>query len=186
MIKDQEKEIVMEFLSFMLNSEYEYQTLKYKAYHIPYTDIPSKYKNYRISSFIFYYRLDCLFEKELIDENTKAKLNELYSDYLELDNKLADYGIMENDAYRRIENLEKRNVGYNKEELVLLRKELNEIKNKMDIIFLKKEEIAKIFDNYHLLEEINLGQLIENSVCVDDENYDLNSEIEKINKDKTR
>ncbi len=186
MVKDQEKENVMEILSTMINSEYEYQTLKYKAYHIPYADIPSKYKNYRISTFIFYYQLDCLLEKGLIDENTKNKLNELYSYYLELDNKLADYCITDNDAYRRKEILEKRNVGDNKEELELLEKELSEIKNKMHIIFLKQEEITKIFANYHLLEEINLGQLIENSVCVDDVNYDLDSEIEKINKHKTR
>ena len=93
MIKDHEKEIVMEFLSFMLNSEYEYQTLKYKEYHIPYTDIPSKYKNYRISSFIFYYRLDCLFEKGLIVENTKVKLNKLYSYYLDLNNSMFHMGV---------------------------------------------------------------------------------------------
>ena len=186
MVKDQEKENVMKFLSSMLNSEYEYQTLKYKAYHIPYIDIPSKYKNYMISTFIFYYQLDCLFEKGLIDENTKAKLNELYSYYLELDNKLSDYGIMDNDAYRRKEILEKRNLGDNKEELELLEKEHSEIENKMHIIFLKQEEITKIFANYHLLEEIDLGQLIENSVCVDDVNYDLDSEIKKINKHKTR
>ena len=186
MVKDQEKEKVMEFLSSMLNSEYEHQTLKYKAYHIPYIDIPSKYKKYRISTFIFYYQLDCLFEKGLIDENTKTKLNELYNYYLELDNKLADYSIMDNDAYRRKEILEERNVEDNKEELELLEKELSEIKNKMRIIFLKQEEITKIFANYHLLEEINLGQLIENSARVDDKNYDLNSEIEKINKHKTR
>ena len=113
MIKDQEKENVMEFISSVLNTEYEYQTLKYKAYHIPYIDIPNKYKNYRISTFIFYYQLDCLFENGLIDENTKAKLNELYSYYLELDNKLRDYVTMENDAYRRKEALEERNLGHN-------------------------------------------------------------------------
>ena len=186
MIKDQEKENVMEFLSSVLNTEYEYQTLKSKAYHIPYIDIPSKYKNYRISTFIFYYQLDCLFENGLIDEDTKVKLNELYSYYLELDNKLRDYVIMENDAYRRKETLEEKNLGHNEEELELLKKELNEIKYEMNIIFLKQKEIAKIFANYHLLEEINLGQLIENSVHVDDKNYDLNSEIEKINKSKTK
>ena len=71
-------------------------------------------------------------------------------------------------------------------ELELLEKELSEIKNKMHIIFLKQEEITKIFANYHLLEEINLGQLIENSARIDDVNYDLNSEIEKINEHKTR
>ena len=166
----------------MLNVEYNYQTLGYKAYHIPYADIPSKYKNYRISTFIFYYQLDCLLEKGLINENTKTKLNELYNYYQELDNKIADYSTMDNDAYRRKETLKKKNAEDNKEELESLEKKHNEIKSKMNNLFSLKKKIEKVFANYHLLEEINLGKLIENSVRVDNNNFDLNSEIEKINK----
>lgn len=180
MIKDQEKEYVMRFLSDMLNSEYDLETVDYKAYHVPYTDIPRKYGRYKIKTFFFFYRLDCLYEKGLITESIKNQLLELYNYYKELDNQLESYVMKANNIRRDIEDMEYKGIKISEEKLRSLKNEIEVEENSAHTIIKKMKEVEEIFNNYHLLEEINLGQLIENSVRVDDENYDLNGEIEKI------
>ena len=44
----------------------------------------------------------------------------------------------------------------------------------------KSEQIRNIFNNYHLLDEIDLHEVILNSVSIDNTDLDLESEIKKI------
>lgn len=180
MIKDQDKEYVMEFLSNMLNNEYDLETVDYKAYHVPYAEIPRQYGEYKITSFFFFYRLDCLYEKGLITLSVKNKLLELYQYYSELDEEYGDYAMKANNIRRDIDDMEYKGT-LTETKLKELKGKIKKEEHKTLTICNKMKEVKKIFDNYHLFDKINLSELIGNSVRVD-KNIDLDEKISKVRK----
>ena len=58
--------------------------------------------------------------------------------------------------------------------------EKDEIAKEMGKTYSEMKEVEVLLNNFHLLEEINLGELIEKSVKVDNNNVDLDSIIAKI------
>ena len=58
--------------------------------------------------------------------------------------------------------------------------EKEEIAKEIGKTYSEMKEAEALLNNFHLLEEINLGELIEKSVKVDNDNVDLDSIIAKI------
>ncbi len=179
MVKDNEKEEVMEFLSSMLNIEYSDMTLGDKSYHIPYEELPNKYLDYTIKQFLFFYRLDCLLENNLITEEIKNQLLDLYNYYMELDSKYSQYCMDEHQARRDLDDIERRREP-SKEEMEEIERRRKEANEQRDIIYKKMKEVEQIFNNYHLLDKIDLGKILEITTVVDNPNLDLKKEINNI------
>lgn len=185
MIKDKNKEKVLDFVSSMLNITYETQTVGSMAYHIPLIEpLPEKYNDYKIMDVIFYYRLDCLFEKGLITEATKNRLLKLFDYYKLLDGKATDAVREDTELRRRKDNGISKKYELSDEEEHSINLEMERVNKKIDDIYREMDEIKSYFDNYHLLDELNLGEMIANTVRVENNNLDLTSVLEEKAKKK--
>ena len=156
---DKDKKDTMAAITQDINIKFQVNKVSDVFYHNILTiNTPTTYCDLNIKEFILLYRIECLFDKGLITEKVKDQLFELFNLYKDLLSELGSLlskEILTDDKYTTDEEKRKK-----------------ELENQCI-------HIDEIFDNYHLLDEIDLEKVISNSVSVDID-IDLESEIKKI------
>ena len=151
---DKDREKVLDILSKDVNTEMQARQIANVFYHnILAIDAPNTYNSYHIQDFLIICRIDCLYDKGVITLKVKNELVELFNIYTLLNQKYGD----------------------------LLMRDLNgeNVETEMNQLYEQIEHIEKIFSNYHLMDNIDLKEIILNSVRVDNKNLDLEEEIRK-------
>ena len=156
---DKDKKDTMEVISSEINTRFQVEKVSDIFYHnILAVNAPTTYTHLNIKEFILLYRIECLFDKGLITEKVKEQLFELFNLYKEL--------------WKELNELLSKDILTDKELTIEESARKKELENQCI-------HIDEIFDNYHLLDEIDLEKVISNSVSVDID-LDLESEIKKI------
>lgn len=151
---DKDREKVLNVLSNEVNVQMQARSIGNVFYHnIMAVNIPNTYNLLHIKEFIIICRIDCLYDKGLITLKVKKELMELFNIYTLLNQKYSDLAIRDLNG----ENVE----------------------TEMNQLYEKIEHIEKIFSNYHLMDDIDLKEIILNSVRVDNKDLDLEEEIRK-------
>ena len=145
---EKDKKELLDEVSEILNTQYRVDTVGDILYHMPITTkLTSEYNKCILLDFILLCRIDFLYDKGIITQARRDELYELYNDYKNLEDELGK----------------------------CLGREVSqeESDRRSAPIIESMEKINKVFDNYHLNDEINLSELLSATVKVDNPNMDI-------------
>lgn len=159
---DKDKEAIMNFISNELNNRFNIELVGDRVYR-SYISVPVVYNEYLIRDFIILYRIDCLVDMGLITNARKNDLLDLFSYYLELNNELVNISL------RGIRDIDENN-GLS---------DLRVCDNRREEIYKQMSKIERIFNNYHLLDKIDLAKIIASNIRIDNSDLDINTELKR-------
>ena len=169
---DKDKEETMKIISKEIDTRFQVNTINDIIYHNLFAlNAPTTYSHLHIREFILLYRIECLYDNGLITQKVRKDLLELFDIFEQLNKKLEDLLIREKQydielEYMQIENDANKKVS-------TIRDTINQVTEQI-------VKIENIFKNYHLQDEIDLHDVISNSVSVDNNNYNYKNELENL------
>ena len=110
----------------------------YRRYRYERINLPYDCYNLTLENIINFYKIHLLLENEVIDEETKYRLDDLYIKYLEVKSKIGDECIkeMEDDEY-----ISKELKGLHQEE----------------------SQIGELLNKYHILDQMEYSKILKNT-----------------------
>ncbi len=154
---DKERHEVLEKITEDVNIGFSVKTIANIFYHnISAIHTPNTYNRYHVRDFLILCRIDALYDKKLINDETKKELLELFKIYKEINEEINNLAVKAYIDDRVFESEE-----YNRLSVII-------------------EHIESIFNKYHLIDELDLENILLTMAQVDENDINLSDEINKL------